>query len=159
TVIKLLQDGIAGRVPDTVKPPSPEAARGCSLIVGSNRTALAGAATWARAHGWTVDVEEQPLSGDTTAAATKFATRLRDVVRKRSGSAPLCLLAGGETTVRVQGTGRGGRNQEFALALVDHLAGEDVVVLSAGTDGIDGPTDGAGAFVDGTTLRRARAQG
>jgi len=71
----------------------------------------------------------------------------------------LCVLAGGETTVRVRGNGRGGRNQEFALALASTLSGTGIVVLSAGTDGIDGPTDAAGAFVDGTTSARARQRG
>jgi len=64
------------------------------------------------------------------------------------------LLAGGETTVRVLGKGRGGRNQEFALKLADQLAGEDVLVLSAGTDGIDGLTEDAGALVDAETCAR-----
>jgi glycerate 2-kinase len=156
-VAKLLRDGVAGRVPETVKPHSSEAARGAGLIIGSNHTALDAAAAHARAQGWAVHVREQPLSGDTRAAAEEFGGQIRELGRTRS--TPLCMLAGGETTVRVQGRGRGGRNQEFALVLADQLTGEDVVVLSAGTDGIDGPTDAAGAFVDGTTLGRARARG
>jgi len=73
---------------------------------------------------------------------------------------PACLLSGGETTVTVRGKGKGGRNQELALAMVRELAGlEGVLVLSAGTDGTDGPTDAAGAFVDGGTLERARKLG
>jgi hydroxypyruvate reductase len=70
------------------------------------------------------------------------------------------VLSAGETTVRVTGRGRGGRNQEFALAMAEPLAGTDnVVAASAGTDGIDGPTGAAGAIVDGTTMARAAAQG
>ena len=74
---------------------------------------------------------------------------------------PLCVLASGETTVRVIGTGRGGRNQEFALSVASRLAsaGRPMVAASAGTDGIDGPTDAAGAIVDATTLDRARVLG
>ena len=73
---------------------------------------------------------------------------------------PACLIAGGETTVTVRGQGTGGRCQEFALALVSELASmPDVVVLAAGTDGSDGPTDAAGAMVDPSTLARARGQG
>ena len=88
-------------------------------------------------------------------AGRKFAQTLR-AVRQRC-SDPTCLLAGGETTVQVRGTGKGGRNQEFALAVAQELAGEaGWSLLSAGTDGIDGPTDAAGAFVDGRTLDRAR---
>jgi glycerate 2-kinase len=74
---------------------------------------------------------------------------------------PFCVLAAGETTVRVTGRGRGGRNQEFALALAPLVEGlyRPVLVASAGTDGIDGPTDAAGAVVDGSTLVRARRAG
>jgi hydroxypyruvate reductase len=70
------------------------------------------------------------------------------------------LIAGGETTVSVRGSGRGGRNQEFSLAAAVELAGEGAMtVLAAGTDGIDGPTDAAGAFADGSTVARASALG
>jgi hydroxypyruvate reductase len=73
---------------------------------------------------------------------------------------PVCVLAGGETTVTLTGEGRGGRNQEFALAAGLAIAGLDgVVVLSGGTDGTDGPTDAAGAIVDGTTTARALKKG
>jgi hydroxypyruvate reductase len=69
---------------------------------------------------------------------------------------PVCLITGGETTVTLKGTGKGGRNQEFALAAALDIAGlPDVVVLSAGTDGTDGPTDAAGALADGDTVSRA----
>ena len=156
TVRALLRAGIAGREPETVKPGSPEAGDCSSVIIGSNRTALAGAAAAARARGWEVMVEPTPLVGDTTDAARAFGARLRDLARARRR---VCVLAGGETTVRLRGAGRGGRNQEFALVLADSIAGADVVVLSAGTDGIDGPTDAAGAFADGTTKRRAAERG
>jgi glycerate-2-kinase len=70
------------------------------------------------------------------------------------------MIAGGETTVNVRGDGKGGRNQEFALAAAGELAGEgEIAVLAAGTDGVDGPTDAAGAYVDGTTLARASSLG
>ena len=141
-----------------MKPGSVEATRCRNVVVGSNRVALDGAAAAARAAGWTVHVEEQPIVGDTTGAAVQFAARLRALAAGADG-APLCVLAGGETTVRVRGSGRGGRNQEFALALAEAIAGTEIVVLSAGTDGIDGPTDAAGAFVDGTTLARATDRG
>ena len=73
---------------------------------------------------------------------------------------PVCLLAGGETTVTLEGQGKGGRNQELALAAALALEGSSrISLLSAGTDGTDGPTDAAGAFADGATCRRARARG
>jgi hydroxypyruvate reductase len=74
--------------------------------------------------------------------------------------APACLLSGGETTVTIQGRGKGGRNQEFALAAAIALDGlKEAVVLSLGTDGTDGPTDAAGAWATGTTVKRASALG
>ena len=155
-VAELLQDGVHGRVPETLKPDSREARRCCNVVIGSNRTALDAAAQAARSAGWNVVVEAQPLTGDTTVAARRFGSRLRELAQM---GGPLCLLAGGETTVRVRGRGRGGRNQEFALALAREVADAPIAVLSAGTDGVDGPTDAAGAFVDGTTLERARARG
>jgi hydroxypyruvate reductase len=73
---------------------------------------------------------------------------------------PACLITGGETTVTLKGKGKGGRNQEFALAAALDIAGlPGVVVLSAGTDGTDGPTDAAGALADGDTVKRAVALG
>jgi hydroxypyruvate reductase len=73
---------------------------------------------------------------------------------------PACILSGGETTVTLKGRGKGGRNQEFALAAALQIAGwEEIVVLSAGTDGTDGPTDAAGALADGRTYKRAKAMG
>ncbi len=159
SVTKLLQDGIGGRVPETVKPHTAEADRGRNVVIGSNRTALEGAASAARARGWTVHMIADPLHGDTTEAARRFAARLREIAAGVTGAGRLCVLAGGETTVTVVGTGRGGRNQEFALALTESLAATPITILSAGTDGIDGPTDAAGAFVDGTTATRAREHG
>ena len=158
SVLQLFHDGRSGRIPETVKPSDPLADRCRNWVIGSNRMALAAAASAARRCGWAVHLEEEPLTGDTRTAARSFAGRLHALVR-RPAVGPLCVLAGGETTVRVTGRGRGGRNQEFALALADALAGDDILVLSAGTDGIDGPTDAAGAFVDGTTLQRAIASG
>jgi glycerate 2-kinase len=158
SVRELLELGMAGRVPETVKPGSAAASRGRNFVVGSNRSALDGAADAAQAAGWTVLRDDQPIVGDTTDAAAQFAARLR-ALAAAADRLPLCVLAGGETTVRVRGSGCGGRNQEFALALANGIAGWNITVLSAGTDGVDGPTDAAGAFVDGTTLARAKERG
>lgn len=157
SVVGSLQDGMARHIAETVKPGSVEAARCRNVIIGSNRTALEGASLAARQRGWRVAMEDRWLSGDTTVAARRFAARIREIAAGADAGQPLCILAGGETTVRVRGGGRGGRNQEFALALAAALAGTACTVLSAGTDGIDGPTDAAGAFVDGTTMPRAHA--
>ena len=85
----------------------------------------------------------------------------RDVLSgSRRIQRPACIISGGETTVAIQGNGLGGRNQEFALAAAIEIDGlEEVVVLSGGTDGTDGPTDAAGGIVDGTTVQRGRDKG
>jgi glycerate 2-kinase len=158
-IVELLRNGMDGRIAETVKPHSSEAGRCRNVIIGSNRIALEGAAKAARACGWVAHALDEPVIGDTTQAARRFASRVGEIARSRTAGQPLCVLAGGETTVRVRGKGRGGRNQEFALAVAAEIAGLEMVVLSAGTDGIDGPTDAAGAFVDGTTTQRAAARG
>lgn len=155
-VIDLLRAGVAGHVPETLKPAAAAERSATCAVVGSNRQALAAAARAARAAGWEPYIEPQPLTGDTTRTARAFVRRV--LARRRPGT-NVCVLAGGETTVQVRGDGRGGRNQEFSLAIVDALAGARACILSAGTDGIDGPTPAAGAFVDGTTIARAEAAG
>ncbi len=106
--------------------------------------------------GFDVEVFANEMVGSTHEQARGFVERMT----QWSGGRPLVLLAGGETTLKVEGTGKGGRNQEFALVAAREIEGrEDLVVLSAGTDGTDGPTDAAGAFADGSTYARARAQG
>jgi glycerate 2-kinase len=71
----------------------------------------------------------------------------------------VCLISGGEVTVKVVNGGIGGRNQQFALACAEKIAGENITVISAGTDGVDGNSPAAGAIADGTTLARARQAG
>ncbi len=146
-----LDRGRSGALPETPKPGS---VRARNSIVGDNRLALGRAAEVARELGLEPRILTHRLRGDTGRAAEWFAERIRSVGRTRR---PVCLLAGGETTVEVRGSGEGGRNQEFALHLVDRLAGlEGAVCLSAGSDGIDGPTAAAGAFVDWRTHARAK---
>jgi hydroxypyruvate reductase len=153
-----LAAGCRGTQPETPKPGDTVFAHVHNFLLGSNRIALAAAATTAKAAGFLPIVSPTPLVGDTTAVARQFATELRyQLVTIRD---PVCVLAGGETTVRITGHGKGGRNQEFALVVAQELAGEERwALLSAGTDGIDGPTDAAGAFVDGHTVHRARTRG
>ena len=111
----------------------------------------------AEALGYTVHVIDEPTLGDARTAG-------ENLVRVASGfsrKTPACILAAGETTVHVTGTGKGGRNQECALgmAIALHGLGAHVVAASVGTDGVDGPTDAAGAIVDSTTLARAHTAG
>ncbi len=127
-------------------------------IIGDNRTAVAGAAAAALALGLAPTTIAAPLTGAAAAAGAACAGRL--IALPRSGR-PACLIWGGETTVALTTrSGRGGRSQELALAAARLLAGTDgVTLLAAGTDGRDGPTDAAGAIVDGATWMRIIAAG
>jgi glycerate-2-kinase len=157
-VVDVLRDGLAGARPDTPKAGSAGLSRTTTLIVGSLRDALEGARREAEARGYRVLVEPVPLTGEARLAASSVLERIRTHAERGPKT---CLLSGGETTVTVTGTGKGGRNQELALALVGPLAGfaTPCVVASVGTDGVDGPTDAAGAVVDNTTNDRARDAG
>ena len=128
-------------------------------VVGNRQLAMNGASRAASDRGYDVHVVEQATSGEAREAGAAFAA----AAFARSAGKRACVVATGETTVRVQGAGRGGRNQEFALgalSVIDASARRSAVVLaSAGTDGIDGPTDAAGALVDITTTARAEGLG
>ena len=156
-----LTRGLSGLAEETPKPGEGVFSNVHNFLIGSNSLALEAAASTARQHGFTPDIFPDPLDGNTTQAARVFAKQIRMRLSQGLDSkSPLCLLAGGETTVHVTGKGTGGRNQEFALVVAQELHNESGwTLLSAGTDGIDGPTDAAGAFVDGTSARRAREKG
>lgn len=155
--------GLRGRVPPAVlavlrAPPPPHRdippERHRHVLLADSGTALAAARAAAVGHGYPVHVVDTQLHGDTHAAARGFVGAMRAAAR------PCVLLAAGETTLKVTGTGRGGRNQEFALVAARELEGlSDAALLASGTDGTDGPTDAAGAFADGGTIARARAAG
>lgn len=132
--------------PETPKPGDPLFDRVENVVVGNNRMAIEGAEREAKRLGLKPILVPEPLQGEAREAGRLLAKRAMEL---EPGE---CLIAGGETTVTVQGSGRGGRNQELALAAAIELAGtEGVVLLSGGTDGTDGPTDAAGAVVDGAT--------
>jgi hydroxypyruvate reductase len=117
---------------------------------------MRGAEAEARSKGYHVLVIERPLVGESRVVAKRH---LEDVlVRIPAFPRPLCVISSGETTVTVKGEGRGGRNQELALAAAELLASSEhtMALASVGTDGVDGPTDAAGAVVDTTTIERAR---
>jgi len=157
-VVARLGHGAAGRASETPKPGDARLSRARATLIGGRRDAMQGAAAEASARGYEVIVVDEPVVGEARAAAPDWLRRVRDLAGTRR---PCCVVSSGETTVRVTGGGRGGRNQEFALAAAEGLAsfGGAVAAASVGTDGIDGPTDAAGAVVDQTTLDRARASG
>ncbi|OLD54603.1 MAG: hypothetical protein AUI83_07645, partial [Armatimonadetes bacterium 13_1_40CM_3_65_7] len=156
-----MQRGAAGREPETPKPDDPVFRRVQTVLVGSNEQAVAAAAARAKALGFRTLILTTYLEGEAREVARVFCSVVRGIgTRGMPLAPPACLLAGGETTVTMRGQGRGGRCQEFALASGPTLAGwANTVVAAFGTDGTDGPTDAAGALVDGETAARARGLG
>ena len=158
-VVAHLRDGSKMAYDETPKPGDPRLARSRALIVGGRADSMKGAAAEAGARGYHVVVLEAPVVGEARLAAR---AHVEAIGRKCAAlPRPCCVISSGETTVTVNGHGLGGRNQEFALATVDLLAGSGtaIVCASVGTDGVDGPTDAAGAMVDPTSRSRARAGG
>jgi glycerate-2-kinase len=155
-VIAHLEKGAAGRLAETPKPGDPALARVRAHLLVSNATARAAALATARAQAAHACDLGAVLRGE----ARTVGARLAALARALRFGRRVCIVAGGETTVRVRGSGRGGRNQELALAAAIGLEGElRATLLAAGTDGSDGPTRAAGAFADGATLARARSLG
>ena len=159
-----LSEGAAGALPETPKQDDPAFLGTISAVVGTNRTAMDAAAlrmAQERDAGPVVIVLLPGfLRGEARECARSFCARLRKAAEALSPGQAVAIIAGGEATVNVRGGGKGGRNQEFALAAAVELAGEEAMAaLAAGTDGIDGPTDAAGAYVDGTTVARASSLG
>ncbi len=132
-----------------------------NVIIGSNRLAVDAAARQARELGFRTMVLSTFVEGEAREVAHVYAAMAREICASgRPLRRPACVISGGETTVTIRGRGLGGRNQELALAAAIDIAGlKDVVILSSGTDGTDGPTDAAGAIADGTTQARAAAKG
>ena len=140
---------LSGTAPSLARAPRP-----IHLLVGSNRQAVAAVEQAAKQLGFQPRVVTHRLQGEARAVGAQLAHRLR------AASPGSCLILGGETTVSLHGKGRGGRNQELALAAAIELDGmPDVAVMTLATDGIDGPTDAAGAVVTGTTVAAIRRKG
>lgn len=157
-----LEAGLAGQIPETVRPDDPILANKSAVVAGNNMAACHAAKECARRLGYRPLLVSDHITGDTAHCSAFHSVLAYDVVyTHRPVPPPVCLVSGGETTVRLQGGGLGGRNMEFVLHCVRRLAGCNVpaVVLSAGTDGTDGPTDAAGALADNATLARAQALG
>lgn len=156
-ILTRLEGGCRGEIPETPKPGDPLFRNKRNFIIGNNITALQAIAKLARQKGYEPFILSSRISGDTRYVAKVFAAMIEDFKRIPI-TVPICIISGGEMTTMVQGTDIGGRNQDFCLSLVPLIKGfRDVQVLSAGTDGIDGNTDAAGAIVDSHTYERTRA--
>lgn len=155
-VMNYLRGGAAGIHPETPKPGDPVFDDTLNLLAGTNKVALEGAKDKASSLGFNVKIIDDSLTGnveDVSEAIVKTALSFQsdtDIAK------PLCLLYGGETTVKVSGSGSGGRNQHLALTTATRLKNHPgITFLAAGTDGTDGNTDAAGAIVDSTTVATA----
>ena len=152
-----LERGNAGQIAETPKTDDPIFARVTNIIIGSNRTALDAAEVAANQLGYQVD-RSQELRGEANELGPALAKHLTSIAKDR-----VCVIAGGEPSVTVRGGGKGGREQQAALAFAMELTrlggGRRIAALFAGTDGINGPTDAAGAFAFPDTIARAHAAG
>lgn len=155
-IIEVLQKGANGLIPETPKEGDRIFENTENIIIGSNRIALDAAKQKAESLGSQTEI----ISSEVTGEAREVGKWLADIaLSKRSNSSNRlnCLISGGETTVTVKGIGMGGRNMELALSFAMEIEGIDgITLLSAGTDGTDGPTDAAGAVVDGQTVLKAK---
>jgi hydroxypyruvate reductase len=161
SVLRHLQLGAEGKIAETPKQGDPLFENVHNVVVASNRLALQAAAKEAKRLGYRPLILSSTIGGETREAANVHAQIIREVIASGNPVVPpACILSGGETTVAIKGSGKGGRNQEFALAAALELAGlENVLALSAGTDGTDGPTDAAGAVATGGSVKEALAKG
>ena len=141
---------------ETPKSDDPAFHRSRWWTVLSNASLVEAAKAEAARRGFAVEVDNSCDDWDYVRAADYLLGRLRELRKK---SERVCLISGGEVTVKVTKEGVGGRNQQFALACAPRIADENLTVLSAGSDGIDGNSPAAGAIADGTTLARAKALG
>ncbi|MGH7902238.1 MAG: glycerate kinase type-2 family protein, partial [Thermodesulfobacteriota bacterium] len=161
SIIDFLDKGISGEVEDTPKAGGPIFKRTQNVIIGSNIQALEAAKKKAADLGYSTVILSSSIEGETTEAAKFHAAIAKEIICTNNPvTKPACVISGGETTVKVKGKGLGGRNQEFALAAALEIDGlNSTLIMSCGTDGTDGPTDAAGAIVDGTTIKRSTKLG
>ncbi len=158
-IIKYLKNGIAGLIAETPKPGDKVFDKAFSRVIGNNRMALNAAATKASDLGFNTEVINELLLSD-VAEAAQYVFDAALTKKADKDSKPVCLIFGGETSVKMTGNGLGGRNQHLALLIASKLQNNvGITILAAGTDGSDGPTDAAGAVVDSDTMSEALIRG
>jgi glycerate 2-kinase len=156
TVLRYIEKGVVGIIQDTPKAGDDVFRNVDNQICSSNAIAVEAAKKTAQSLGFHVVSWDGPLVGEASLAAHSFVEKLLSL----QDQCPVCLVAGGETTVTLgKAKGKGGRNQEFALSAARYCQGHPVLVASLGTDGNDGPTDAAGGYIDGNTLELIRKKG
>ncbi|PID75798.1 MAG: glycerate kinase [Deltaproteobacteria bacterium] len=160
-VIGYIRKGSNGEVPETAKVDEPIFEKTANVIIGGNFDALVTAKSKAEELGYNTLLLSSQIEGETREIAASHVAIAREVkMHGQPVPTPACILSGGETTVTIHGQGKGGRAQEFALAAAIKMEGlTDTVILCAGTDGSDGPTDAAGAVCDTQTVNKALEKG
>lgn len=160
SIIEELRKGNEGITPETPKKGDPLFAKTYNLIIGSNEIAAQAALAEAQDAGFHTMLLSTYVEGEAREVAHVFCAIAKEILHSNQPiQRPACVVAGGETTVTIRGEGKGGRNQELALAAAIQLGDlDDVMIIALATDGTDGPTDAAGAIADGSTLRRARRE-
>jgi glycerate-2-kinase len=157
-----LHRGAKGFIVDTPKKESPVFEKVQNIIIGSNGIAIEAAKKEAESLGFKAEILSTEVEGEAREVGKWMAEKAKEIkgTGAQSQKGTKCLISGGETTVHVKGTGKGGRNTELALSFAMEVEGlKGITMLSAGTDGTDGPTDAAGAVVDGTTITVAKDLG
>lgn len=160
SIVSFFERGLADQSLETPEKDSPIFLKTKNLIISSNIELLLAAKSKAEKLNYNTIVLSSMIEGETMDVARLHTAIAKEVINSSNPlRPPACILTGGETTVTLKGSGKGGRNQEFALCAAPEIAGDiPIVILSVGTDGNDGPTDAAGAIVDNTTIARAKAQ-
>ncbi len=158
-VMSILSKGRDGLIPETPTGDDMVFRNIQNIIVGNNKNAIEAAQSKAEALGIEADVLSSEITGEARDVGKRLAEKAKEV-KAENRDGVTCLISGGETTVKVKGKGQGGCNTELALSFALEIEGiEGITMLSAGTDGTDGPTDAAGAIVDGQTVVKARNSG
>jgi glycerate 2-kinase len=160
SLLRHLEKGVNGYIPDTPKHGDPIFEKAYNFIIGNNKKALNAASEMALSKGLNAIIVTSELRGDTLEKGEEIVQKAKNIQQDRTVGKPCCLLYGGETTLKISGKGIGGRNQHLALYVACLLrGGRGITFLAAGTDGTDGPTDAAGAIIDNETTDLARKNG
>jgi len=159
-VLDHLQKGVSGDLPETPKSDDEIFRTVSNIVIGNNRLALIQAEEKARSFGYHSIILTSLLEGEAKEIAQVIASIIKEIqLTNKPLQKPACVLLGGEPTVHLTGDGKGGRNQEMALAVALCNIEKPYMFVSCGSDGTDGPTDAAGAIVDHTTLKRLKQKG
>jgi len=160
TIIRHIEDGIVGKKPETIKRGDAVLRNHKNVIVGSLRMAVEAAEKKAKELGFYTEMLSLQMVGEARDVGRQLGDLLRTTALNKKSSKPLCMIAGGEPTVTIKGSGKGGRNQEVALSAALEIEGlNHCVFISLATDGEDGPTEAAGGIVNGTTIGEGKEKG